>query len=219
MIERNVITERIGALSGLLFVALMFAGFMATGDTNPPSPDAPAAVLAADMAGSGPSQLSISLMLVSVFCFLWFLGCLRRILHQIEGDDGWLSTVMLGGGLVFAAMTLVITSIMIATRVLTDYGSDTQVAKTLYVLGWDYIYVFGPPLAVLVSATAAIILRQSVFPRWVGWMSLPFAFLLVIPPLAWPAVPLFFVWMLVVAVTLLLRSVALPRGRMAIQGT
>lgn len=114
-------------------------------------------------------------------------------------------------------MALVATSIMVAGQVLSDYGADTQVAKTLFVLGWDYIYVFGPPLAALVAGTAAVILRQGTFPRWVGWMSLPFALVLVVPPLAWPAVPLFYLWLAILSVTLLRRSFVITRRHAAME--
>lgn len=210
---------RLCAVSGIMYIALMFVGFAMT-DSNPPSPQDPASVIASYMAmPEEQSSLAVSLILAATFVFFWFLAGLRQILSSLEGDDGWLTQVAYGGGLVFVAMALVATGFMLAGQVLSDYGTDTQVAKTLFVLMWDYIYVFGPPLAALVSATAAIILRQSAFPRWLGWMSLPFAALLVIPPLAWPGVPFFYLWVAILSVVLARRGFAIPRRSAAVQPT
>jgi hypothetical protein len=219
MSVNSMLAYRIGAISGVLFVALMFWAIALT-DSTPPSPEDPSSVIASYMSSpSSQSSLAVSLHLVAIFVFFWFLASLRQILLGIDGGDGWLTSVAFGGGLVFATMSLVATSILAAGQILSDYGSDTQVAKSLFLLSWDFLYVFGPPLAALVTATAAIILRQSAFPRWVGWMSLPFALVLVIPPLAWPAVPLFFVWLLVFSVTLLIPGFTLTRRRPAPQLT
>jgi hypothetical protein len=212
MNDRRALSERIGAASGLLFVGLTVASFAVIPGSDPPSPEEPSATMARYL--SDPDQrsdLSISLALLGVFCFFWFLAYLRGVLQRADGSDSWLASVAYGGGLVFAAMMLVASSFEVAADVLADYGNDPQVAKMFFVLGWDYLYVLAPPLAALVSATAAVILQQSTIPRWLGWISLPFALLLVLPPLAWPAVPLFFVWALVVCLTLLVRSVRLPQ--------
>lgn len=72
---------RLGAASGMLFVALLMSG-----ESIP--------------VGDG------WLAFVGFLAFIPFLGYLFSVLHRAEGRDGWLSTTALGAGLIALAVHL-----------------------------------------------------------------------------------------------------------------
>jgi hypothetical protein len=215
----TTIADRIGALSGLAFVGFAFAAFASSGSSNPPSPDEPSARLATYLTDPAVhSELMTTLLLMSVFCLFPFVACLARHIQQAENPGGWLAFVALGGGFVFAALMLVVTAVTIATNVVSDFGNDTQVAKTLYVIGWDFAFVLGPPLAAMIGTASLASVLHGALPRWIGWAGLPVTLLLVIPQLVWGGFVLAFPWLALASVALLWRSVRLERTRLALQG-
>ena len=111
-------------------------------------------------------ELANSMTLIAVACLVVFVNYLRHVLQRAEPSRSFLPATASAGGLLFAGMLLVGLSIQIASGVVDDYGADTQVAKTFYLIGWDFVYVFGPPLAVLIGATSAAGLLHGGVPRW-----------------------------------------------------
>jgi hypothetical protein len=212
------IADRIGALSGLAYVVLMFVAFVSSGDTNPPSPTEPSATLAAYLARSeSRAGLSTTLTLLAVLCFFPFLASLSRQIRRAEGPDGWLASLVFGGGQVYAAMLLVMTALAFATRVILDYGGDTQVAKSLYVLGWEFSYVFGPPLTALIGAASVASLLHGALPRWIGWVGLPVVLLLAIPYTTYFGFMFAFPWLTIVSIALLWQTIGVSRTRLMAQ--
>ena len=59
-----------------------------------------------------------------------------------------------------------------AASELSSFGSDTQVAKTLFIWGWNSAVLFAPPFGAMVAATTLATLGFRVLPRWFGWFSL-----------------------------------------------
>jgi hypothetical protein len=86
-----------------------------------------------------------------------------------------------GGGLVFAAMMLVFISLDLAQTAVSDYGSDTQVAKALSALRWKYVWVLAPPMIAFTLGTSLVIVRYADLPPWIGWIGFPVAVTLFIP--------------------------------------
>ncbi len=91
----------------------------------------------------------------------------------------------------------------LAGSVLSDYGSDPQVARILVVLGWNWIAVIATPLAALVGGTAVVCLRFAALPKWLGWISVVVALALVIPPISYFGFLAFTIWIIVVSIVLL----------------
>jgi hypothetical protein len=157
------------------------------------------------------------LLVLSGLFFLWFLGSLRAVLRRAEGDAARLSAIAYGGGIATAVLTLALPSISVLGALDADQLSP-QVAKTLFLVGDAFLYPAAMTAAVLIAATALVILRTGALPRWLAWLSLLFALWLLIPPLgsagtpenpaAWtglavlPGVPL---WTAVTGVMLTLR--------------
>ena len=123
-------------------------------------------------------------------------------LKQAEGEDGWLTSVVYGSGLVGTAMILVLISLSLATTS-GDYDPDPQAAKALFALTWNYIWVIGPPLIAFTAAASIVIIRFAALPRWIGWIGILVALSSFMP---WMGILFFFPWILVVSVALLIRT-------------
>jgi hypothetical protein len=206
----ELLLERIGALSGIAFIVLFVAGFVMVDASNAPDPEASSGVIATYLADNATGEdLAMGLSLASIACLVVFVSYLRQVLQRAEPTRTYLPAAAWAGGLLFAATLLAQGSIQIASGVLSNYGDDTQVAKTLYVVAWDFVFVFGPPLAVLIGATSVAGLLHGGLPRWLGWAGLPLVVVL-LSPVAFFGVVLALFWMIALSVTLTVRTIRLP---------
>lgn len=171
--------DRLGALSGILFVLLTVAA-MAVGSTPMElQPEQPAASLARELAENrDASHAGMRLLLVAVFFLFWFLALLRDRLAAAEQEKGWASSVAFAAGLAAATLLLVGAAAGFAQTV--EFGDDPVVAKTFFVYGWEYFNVLGPPFAALVAAATWGGFSFAALPRWFSWTSLVFTALLVL---------------------------------------
>jgi hypothetical protein len=167
--------DSLGALSGAVAVALMIASVVLTDpykEGNEPNPTQPSAAIArALVANRDDARAGSFFGLAAAFLLLWFFGYLHRHLRRAEGEDGWMSSVAYGGGLVTVGLLLVIISVNIAESHLASYGEDTQVAKTFFIYGWNVAEIFAPPLVALAAASAVVGFRFAALPRWLSWIS------------------------------------------------
>jgi hypothetical protein len=208
--KSELLLERIGALSGVAFIVLLVAGFSMTGDSEPPSPDESSRVIAAHLVDVASGQeLANGLSLIAVACLVVFVSYLRHVLQRAEPTETFLPAATLSGGLLFAAMLLVGLSIQIASGVVASYGDDTQVAKTFYLIGWDFVYVFVPPLAILIGASSAAALLHRSLPRWLGVAGVPLVVVLLSPAMFFGFL-LSLLWLIALSLTLLVRTIRLP---------
>lgn len=208
MVFRRAFHEWVGAFSGIAFVGIFLGSMILSGDdavlANAPS----AAIAQALVERRSAVWLSTYLSILSIFPFLWFLTYLRQHLQEAEGAKGWVTSLAHSGGLVAGSALLFLLAIRLAGAVLSDYGGDTQVAKTLFVLTQEWDTVLGPPLAALVGGTAAVSLRFAALPRWLGILGLPLAVLL-LAPAPW-GILAFFPWLVAVSIGVLIRRGAKP---------
>ena len=201
--------ERIGALSGALFVVLTVVSFGIAGETpGDLSPDSPSAAIAQAFVDQA-DQIDRAgyFLLFGLLAFFWFLSYLRSRLQDAEGEDGWLASVAYGGGLVSIAVWLGILVINLATTSISA-GTDTQVAKMLFVLQWNYAWVFAPPLIDYTLAASVIAIRFRALPRWVGWVGVLVAITLLMP---WIGIIVMMAWVLITSIVLLMKTTALER--------
>ncbi len=130
--------------------------------------------------GSG-IQAQLFLTGIAGVFFLWFLGSLRSYLREAEGGTGRLSAVAFGAGIAasgpvaagaLATAALAHLSSGFELRSLAEYGPLTDqvgmagAAPTLhairllsYTMSW---FALGP----LLAATAVVVMRTAVLPRW-----------------------------------------------------
>ena len=199
--------KRFGALSGVLASALLMAGHIMT-DLNPlVGIHSSSAAIARVFVEHRTKVLNGSyLTLLGVFFLLIFLGYWRSILNR-RADRSWLVTAGYGGGLVASAMILLATHFKLAVTLLPDYGTETQVAKALYLLEWNgRLLVEAPGLAALVGTTTVLSFSNKIFPWWINLWGALLTLVLLGPLLPGSGVMVTFLWLAVLSVILFVRS-------------
>ena len=162
--------ERIGALTGLVAVLLLIVGFVIV-LPKPPAPDA-TAIAYGDFYKNHTNEIraSVAILSVSLGFYIWFLGSLSAALRAAIGNPR-LPTVAFGGGMV-GAMFFVVALTATATAAYRPGETSPELVRLLSDIG----YVVAAPAAagffVLLAATALVILRTTLLPSWLGWVSL-----------------------------------------------
>jgi hypothetical protein len=181
-------SDWLAPLIGAMPLVLGLAGLVVLeGSADRPELDAPPQVIL-DYFGDRDTVIfgSFLLMLAAV-AFIWFVGVLCVVLHRAENGDGRLSAIAYGGGLLAAAMMLIVPASNLFGALYADLLSPAA-ARTFYLFGDVFLYPAGMAAAVLIGATGLLALRTGVLPRWLGWASLVLALWLLIPPIGTGAV-------------------------------
>ena len=162
--EANV--RRYCAMGGFAFVVLGLISTAISG-SPPAANDPPREILEYFQDSEGAIRLASYLSVLGIFFLLFWLGNLWATLRRAEGGAPLL-TVVAGLGAVLGAAgagtSFAVTS-MIALR--TGSIGDTG-AAVFYVLSFTLLGAAGVGIAALVLSTSLIVLRTSVFPRWIG---------------------------------------------------
>jgi len=176
------VIDRFGGACGLLSVVLIILGNDVLG-VNPgartlSASRAEIALYVAAHPLTTANWVGLYLQVIAVLLLVVFLGRLWGVLRQGEGDSGWLSTVAFGGGLLYVAVQLAALPAAIAAFYRADEGFDPQLVAALidmnnaaWVVGW-------PIWALVLAATAAVVLRTRVRPLGLGWAAGGIALLL-----------------------------------------
>jgi hypothetical protein len=189
---------RLGSACGIFYVVLLMAG---------------------DNFGGTESGTGILLELLGFALFPFFLGVLWASLRSVEGDAAWLSATAFGAGLVALAIKLGSGAPILAIR--ANAGIDPQIERALIAMNDASFGITFLPLAVMLSATAAIVIRWGALPRWLGWVAAvtglgllgALAAVVISPsPPEWASLPmlLFLLWMVATSIALIRRAGA-PR--------
>ncbi|HWH68546.1 MAG TPA: hypothetical protein VNT26_04135 [Candidatus Sulfotelmatobacter sp.] len=162
--------ERWEAAIGYLVVALGIAA--AAFERGAPPANAPAAEAVAFFTQYRRELLAQSLLFVlSAGAYLWFFGSLRSYLLRAEGGNGRLSTVMFGAGIIWAGMQMVFQSGQVALALGAGGSADPAVAGLIRDFTYALSVVAYVPMAVTLTAAAAVSLATRAFPAWLGWLS------------------------------------------------
>lgn len=200
--------ERAGAFSGVLASVLLIIGGGLT-DINPIVDVTASSANIANVFIENQTELLAGtyLSLLGVFALIWFLAYLREFLLENAADKRWIVSVAFGGGLIACAMLLLSAHFMQSFTILDNYGGETQVAKALYLLDWNwYLLVEAPALAALVGATTAIGFPKKILPRWMNWWGVLLTIILLSPGIPGSGVVLTYLWIAALSVLLLLRT-------------
>ena len=184
------ILPRLGAVSGALFVVLLF---------GPSSSGSDATIV-------------IVLELIGLLLFIPFLGYLWSVLREAEGPRGWLATTAFGAGLV--DVTIKLGSIAPA-KAADNFSDATAMHQALEDMNSIAFIVTMLPLSILTAASALIILKTGVLPRALGWLAAVTAPALLVNGMFLdaefgPAFLLFMLWVLLASVVLTVRTGDLP---------
>lgn len=187
------IWPQLGAASGILYVALLFAPSLVGDD------------------------VAMRIELVGILFLIPFLAYLWSVLRQAEGEAGWLSATVLGAGLAALTIKLGSAAPSIAAEQLEE-GTPLDVA--LDDMNAASFILSMLPLSVLTAAFAIVTLETGVLPRWLGWMGAITSGALLVNSMALeaefgPAFLLFLLWTAVTSVVLIRRAGA--RSRQAVE--
>ena len=216
---RSLSSRWLGPISGILFVVVYFVGiaigspFQGDIETDPNE----SAAITSTVLERNRDEIRVGALFAStgVFFLFWFGGYLHRQLKDEEGEGGWLATVALSGAIATAALLLVDLKLDLATGLISDYGNDTQVARSLAALAWTAGEVTGASMAALIGATSLIIVgsrEHRSLQIWLGWIGLPLTLVVLVPD---PGLRLavFLLWVFLVSLGLLWKVLSAPTGQ------
>jgi Domain of unknown function (DUF4386) len=203
-------TERWAPLAGIIFVVLMFVGTYFVADV--PDPDAAQQQLAGYLADSGNhtrNLIGAYMWVLGALAFLWFATHLRSVLRRAEGGVGTLSNLAFGAGVIYStlmmASAVAFAAVAYAVAFRDATVSDPDFVKVLPQMAWMILLLGAGFAGLLLVLTASIVsLRTGVLPRWLAWLGIVMAILLLFDVLYVNIVPLL-VWVLAASIVLLMR--------------
>ena len=180
------IWPRLGAISGVLFVVLLF-GPSSTGSD---------------------ARIVVVLELIAMLFFIPFLGYLYSVLRQAEGEGGWLAATAFGAGLVDLTIKLGSIAPSFAAQ---QQGLDPQLHDALHKMNSVAFIVTLLPIGVMMAAVAVVILKTRVLPLWIGLLAAltaPACWVngMFLDAEFGPAFLLFLLWVTVASIALTLRA-------------
>src|SRR6266566_4583145 len=143
---------------------------------------------------------------IGTVLFIWFLGSLRSRYLAAEGGAGRLTALAYGGGLVAAAIAMLI-PVADEVGALNKNDLDASGAAVLHHFSDGFFVAAEYTLPVFFFAGAILALRYAALPKWLGWFSVLIGIVLLIGPIGWAAfifaTP---IWILIVSVWLFMRT-------------
>jgi hypothetical protein len=203
----NNTAARLGGIGGILFVVLFLPSYLTPPDAPVPTSRPQDVVGYFADRQDGILLFNGLLLIFAAFFFLWFLGALYGLLWSVAGEGGGISSVALGGGLVFLVLVLAGAAVEIvypATLArFENFAPDAQLGfLSLTLSGWMYRFAL-VGMSVLIAATSVVVLSTGVMPRWLalaGFVAAVFALLRFLIPLGGI---LGLLWVLVVSALML----------------
>jgi hypothetical protein len=204
-VERHVSTPVAGAIAGILFAVLFSASVTIILSTIGELSENTGAWLEA---GSSLFTFALALVPFAGLFFLWFIAVARERLGRFE--DQFFTTVFLGSGLLFLAMTFSAAASAGALAAAYERDPTALIATGTYMYARQLIaQIFGiyalRMAAVFVLSQATLWIRTGVMPRWMAVLSyaVGLVLLFVLTQSLW-VVLVFPAWVLLVSVYILL---------------
>lgn len=204
--------ERWVPAAGIAYVILSLVGtflVLSLGDEFSPT-DSDEEILAfyADSGNRTLEFVSVALYAFAVLFFLWFVSTLRDRLRTVEPEPKSLSALAFGAGVASAALLMagisVHSAIPAAVEETDRFVLDPNTARLLEYVAFLLFVGSTMVASVLVAATSVLALRTAVLPRWLGWIGLVVALILLVAVFFFPIVALW-AWAVVVSVVLMRR--------------
>jgi hypothetical protein len=145
---------------------------------------------------------------VGALMFLWFLTRLRSDLRRAEGGTGALTTLAVGAAVAFAAVWMVsaveFSAVAYAVELRNAPVSNPDFVRVLPPMGRLLLLLGGGFTGILLLATAAAILQTGILPRWLAWLGILAAIVLLFDVTYLTIFPLWG-WVLIASVVMLTR--------------
>ena len=196
--------SRWAPLTGLVSAVLGVAGAAIEIVSNAPGSDATGKeVLTFYSAQGGTQQLGAALLALAFVFFVFFAGSLRSYLRQAPNLEA-LSTIALAGAVVEAVGQT--TGAGYVWTLAQGAGHlDSSAAQALNALSNNAVATNTAGMIVFGIAAGLAVLRSRSFPRWLGWMAIAMAVLVVTPAESLSFVALV-VWMVIVSILMWMRD-------------
>jgi hypothetical protein len=163
------------------------------------SKDTAAEMLAAFEDQEGRILFGGILFLIGTALFIWFLGSLRLRLIAAEGANGRLTPVAFAGGIATATCLALLPGPVMAGAI-SHEDLDASAAAALGAVGDTFFFGAEYLLTVLLVASALVALRYGALPRWLAWVQLLLALVLLSGVIGWAGLIFVFpVWVVVVS--------------------
>jgi hypothetical protein len=199
--------ERLAPLTGIVAVFFWVLGVVIVESGDTPGDDAAAPEIARYFEGEeGTLYLGgFSILLGSLF-FLWFAGSLRAAVAAAEGGVLRIASVLFGAAVAKAIFDMAVIAPQLAGAFhANEYDAplDPGAAQALWATGDGFFVAAEYAAALFLVAAAVAIVRWAVLPRWLAWVNLLVALVLLIPPIGWAALIFAFpLWVILVSVLL-----------------
>jgi hypothetical protein len=195
--------SRWAPLTGLVSAVLGVAGAAIEIVTNPPGADAGGKeVVAFYSAQGGTQQLAAALLALAFVFFLFFAGSLRAHMRQAPNLEA-LSTVALAGAVV-ETVGQTNGAGYVWTLAQGAGHLDSSAAQALNALSNNAVATNTAGVIVFGIAAGLAILRGGLQPRWLGWVPIAIA-VVVITPLEGFSFLALIVWMVAVSILMWMR--------------
>ncbi|CAN5333585.1 hypothetical protein BH18ACT12_BH18ACT12_04320 [soil metagenome] len=195
---RGASLERYAPLTGVLAVLLWVIGsivYQTAVDAKNPT-----TLLDSYRNEEGSILLGGFLWLLGTFFFFWFLGSLRARLAAAEGGVQRLTAIAFGGGLAAGIFGFALPGTDMAAAIADGADLSGPAAVAIRVVGDTFFIGAEMSAAVLLAATGVHALRTRSLPRWLAWVSLVVALVLILLPSGWAGLLFAFpLWVLVVS--------------------
>jgi len=205
-------TPRAAAIAGIVFSVLLLISLVLIRISVPSDPQDAGTWLAENSKTVG---FALNLLPFAGIAFLWFIGVIRDRLGSSE--DRLFATVFLGSGLLFLAMLFA--SAAVAGGIINLYGTapGNLISSGLYTFGRSLIYeimtVYAMKMAgVFMLTTSTLALRTGILPRWMAYLGLVLALILLLTVSLFYWTPLLFpLWVLLISLHILLANLRVPK--------
>ncbi len=167
--------RRLGAVAGAVYVMLAVVGNeVLAGGGEAPSVNAPAREIRDHLVANPATAKFWSGIYVEVFgllLFIVFVSVLHSVFRRAEGEQssGFLSTTVLGAGLVSVAVKMASIPAAASAAYRAQDGLEPALAAALIDINNFSFTLTWALQALLLGATAVIVLRTGVLARWLGW--------------------------------------------------
>lgn len=183
-------TPLAGALAVVLWVVGIIIGESAVDDGSPGT------LLASYRNEEGQILLGGFLWLLGTFFFFWFLGSLRSRLRATEDRDTRVTSVAYAGGVAAGVFGFAMPGPDMSAAIADGADLSAPAATAINVIA-DVFFIGAEMSAAVLLAAVGLLALRGAFPRWVGWVSLFVALVLIVLPIGWAGLIFAFpLWML-----------------------
>jgi hypothetical protein len=211
-VRPSLTSPRAAAIAGILFSVLLLISLILVRVSVPADPEDAGTWLSGNWKTVG---FALNLLPFAGIAFLWFIGVIRDRLGSSE--DRLFATVFLGSGLLFLAMLFA--SAAVAAGIINIYGTTpgSLISSGIYSFGraltYEIMTVYAMKMAgVFMITTCTLSLRTGILPRWMAFLGIILALILLLTVSMFYWSPLLFpLWVLLISVHILVANLRKPK--------